>query len=103
LTVSAGQVDRWRLVNTSSARYVRLSIGGTPFRILGTGGGLVETPVVATEALLVPGDRLDIAVGPFDEGTPFPLNRWRTIAASVRDRRKFSPRCESDHSRPRAL
>ena len=61
LTVSAGQVDRWRLVNTSSARYVRLSIGGAPFRILGTGGGLVETPVVATEALLVPGDRLATA------------------------------------------
>ena len=28
LTIAAGQVERWRIVNASSARYVRLSIGG---------------------------------------------------------------------------
>jgi len=71
LIVSAGQVERWRLVNASSARYVRLSIGGAPSRIMGTGGGLVEASVIATEALLVPGDRLDIAVGPLDEETTY--------------------------------
>jgi len=68
LVVAAGQIERWRVVNASSARYVRLSIGGTPFSILGTGGGFIESPVQATEALLVPGDRIDIAVGPFEEG-----------------------------------
>jgi FtsP/CotA-like multicopper oxidase with cupredoxin domain len=68
LVAAAGQIERWRVVNASSARYVRLSIGGTPFSILGTGGGSIESPVQATEALLVPGDRIDIAVGPFNEG-----------------------------------
>jgi FtsP/CotA-like multicopper oxidase with cupredoxin domain len=66
LTIAAGQVERWRIVNASSARYVRLSIGGAPFRILGTDGGLIEAPVIASDVLLPPGDRIDLAVGPFE-------------------------------------
>jgi FtsP/CotA-like multicopper oxidase with cupredoxin domain len=42
LALAAGQVERWRIVNASSARYVRLSIGGKPFRLMGTDGGLIE-------------------------------------------------------------
>ena len=68
LTVAAGQVERWRIINASSARYVRLSIGGRPFTILGTDGGLIEAPVAVNEVLLTPADRVDIAVGPFAEG-----------------------------------
>src|SRR5690606_33885390 len=41
LRVNAGQTERWRVINAASARYVRLSIGGKPFRILGTDGGLI--------------------------------------------------------------
>jgi FtsP/CotA-like multicopper oxidase with cupredoxin domain len=61
-------VERWRVVNASSARYVRLSIGGTPFHILGTDGGLIESPVTATDVLLPTADRVDLAVGPFAQG-----------------------------------
>jgi FtsP/CotA-like multicopper oxidase with cupredoxin domain len=68
LEMAAGQTERWRIVNASSARYVRLSIGGRQFCILGTDGGLLEAPVPATEVLLAPADRFDLAVGPFDEG-----------------------------------
>jgi FtsP/CotA-like multicopper oxidase with cupredoxin domain len=68
LVMRAGQVERWRIVNAASARYVRLSIGGRSFRLLGTGGGLLETPVTVSETLLSPGDRVDVAVGPFAEG-----------------------------------
>ena len=68
LTIAAGQVERWRIVNASSARYVRLSIGGRTFRILGTDGGLIGSPVAATEVLLTPADRIDLAVGPFVDG-----------------------------------
>jgi FtsP/CotA-like multicopper oxidase with cupredoxin domain len=66
--LAAGQVERWRIVNAASARYVRLSIGGMPFTILGTDGGLIEAPVTVREVLLVPGDRIDLAVGPFTQG-----------------------------------
>jgi FtsP/CotA-like multicopper oxidase with cupredoxin domain len=66
-TVAAGQIERWRIVNASSARYVRLSLGGLPFRIIGSDGGLIEAPVTAEEVLLPPGDRVELAVGPFEE------------------------------------
>jgi FtsP/CotA-like multicopper oxidase with cupredoxin domain len=68
LTMAAGQIERWRFINASSARYVRLSIGGAPFRMLGTDGGLLEAPVTANEVLLATADRVDLAVGPFTEG-----------------------------------
>jgi FtsP/CotA-like multicopper oxidase with cupredoxin domain len=81
LSIAAGQIERWRVVNAASARYVRLSIGGAPFRILGTDGGLIEAPVTVGDVLLAPGDRVDIAVGPFAEGQELPieaLRYWRT-------------------------
>jgi FtsP/CotA-like multicopper oxidase with cupredoxin domain len=90
LTISAGQVERWRIVNAASARYVRLSIGGRPFTVLGTDGGLVDKPQLVDEVLLVPGDRVDLAVGPFAEGEVVELRSLkydrRTIARS-RDER----------------
>jgi FtsP/CotA-like multicopper oxidase with cupredoxin domain len=66
LTIAAGQIERWRIVNASSARYVRLSLGGLPFQIIGTDGGMIEAPVTATEVLLPPADRIELAVGPFE-------------------------------------
>jgi FtsP/CotA-like multicopper oxidase with cupredoxin domain len=66
LTIAAGQIERWRIVNASSARYVRLSLGGLPFQIIGTDGGMIEAPVTATEVLLPAADRIELAVGPFE-------------------------------------
>src|ERR1043166_3658018 len=64
--IAAGQIERWRIVNASSARYVRLSLGGLPFQIIGTDGGFIEPPVPAEEVLLPPADRVELAVGPFE-------------------------------------
>jgi FtsP/CotA-like multicopper oxidase with cupredoxin domain len=56
-------------VNACGARYVRLSLGGRPFRIIGGDGGLRDEAVTVVETLLTPGDRVELAVGPFeDEG-----------------------------------
>jgi FtsP/CotA-like multicopper oxidase with cupredoxin domain len=65
--IAAGQVERWRIINAASARYLRLSLGGRPFRIIGTDGGLLESVVEVIETLLTPGDRVEVAVGPFDD------------------------------------
>jgi FtsP/CotA-like multicopper oxidase with cupredoxin domain len=74
LAIAAGQIERWRIVNASSARYVRLSLGGRPFQIIGTDGGLIEAPVSVTEVLLPPADRVEVAVGPFEnEGEIFAI------------------------------
>ncbi|MGE3546220.1 MAG: multicopper oxidase family protein, partial [Kofleriaceae bacterium] len=67
--MAAGQTERWRIINAASSRYVRLSLGGRPFKIIGSDGGLLESPVTVTETLITPGDRVELAVGPFeDEG-----------------------------------
>src|SRR5207248_10782068 len=68
LEIAAGQVERWRIVNAANTRFVRLSIGGRAFTVLGSDGGLLTEPVQAREVLITPGERVDLAVGPFDEG-----------------------------------
>ena len=68
LEIAAGQVERWRIVNAANTRFVRLSIGGRPFTIVGSDGGLLTAPVEATEVLITPGERVDLAAGPFEEG-----------------------------------
>ena len=68
LRMAAGQLERWRIVNAASARYLRLSIGDRPFRIVGTDGGLIPAPHPATDVLVAPADRVELVVGPFEEG-----------------------------------
>jgi FtsP/CotA-like multicopper oxidase with cupredoxin domain len=87
LSIAAGQVERWRIVNVSSARYVRLSIGGAPFRILGTDGGLIEAPVTVTEVLLPPADRVELAVGPFAEGEILPVEALTYSRTTIKRRK----------------
>lgn len=86
LQLYAGQQERWRIVNASSARYIRLSLGGKPFRVIATDGGLLESPRTETELLLTPGERFDIVVGPFGVGEVFsidalPYNRTTFLRA----------------------
>ena len=68
LEMAAGQIERWRFVNASSSRYACLSIGRRTLSIIGTDGGLIGAPVDAQQVLLTPGERVDIAVGPFAQG-----------------------------------
>ena len=85
----AGQTERWRFINSSSARYVRLHLDGKTFKLIGTDGGLLEHPTKVTEILMVPGERMDIAVGPFIEGESFvieslPYNRKTFVKTKKR-------------------
>ncbi|WP_018614744.1 multicopper oxidase family protein [Segetibacter koreensis] len=73
LEIHGGQMERWRFINSSSARYFLLHFEGRQFKIIGTDGGLLEAPIIASEALITPGERLDIVVGPFEEGETFAL------------------------------
>ncbi|TKK71998.1 multicopper oxidase family protein [Ilyomonas limi] len=86
LHMNAGQVERWRFVNAASARYFLLSLGGKPFRMIATDGGLLEKARTETELLITPGERFDIVVGPFEEGTiinieTLPYNRTTFLKA----------------------
>ncbi len=55
IDVHAGQTERWRFINSSSARYFLLYLGGKEFKIIGTDGGLLEHPRTVTEILITPG------------------------------------------------
>ncbi len=77
IEIAAGQTERWRFINSSSARYFALHLGGKEFKIIGTDGGLLEHPRTVTEVLITPGERVDIAAGPFEEGETILLESLR--------------------------
>ena len=84
VSMHAGQIERWRFINSSSARYFKLFLNGVAFRLIATDGGLLETAREMTELLIVPGERYDIVVGPFAEGHTFtidslPYNRMTMV------------------------
>ena len=88
LEIAGGQIERWRIVNAANTRFVRLSIGGRRFRIIGTDGGLIPAPLEATEVLITPGERVDLALGPFAEGEVLEVEALRY------DRGRGEPRRE---------
>jgi len=109
--IAAGQVERWRTVNACSARYVRLSLGGRAFRIIGGDGGLRADAVTVDEVLLAPAERIELAVGPFeDEGAEIAIEslpyRRTSVKRPRRDRwgtLRVGPRAPSVASIPAAL
>jgi FtsP/CotA-like multicopper oxidase with cupredoxin domain len=65
MQITIGQVERWRLVNTTSARLLRLSLGDHQVHLIRTDG---LTSHAVHEVRIAPGDRFDLAVGPFSTG-----------------------------------
>jgi len=62
LSLKAGQVQRWRILNASNARCYRLALDGHPLHLIGTDGGLLDRPYPVSELLLSPGERVDVLV-----------------------------------------
>lgn len=62
LTIKPGQVQRWRVVNSSTARFYKLSLENHNMYLIGTDGGLLDRPYQLTEILVSPGERIDLLV-----------------------------------------
>ncbi|MDE2203059.1 MAG: multicopper oxidase family protein [Burkholderiaceae bacterium] len=63
LTFDTGGRERWRILNATNARYLRLQMPGQAFALVGTDGGLIERPQTgATEILMAPAQRVDLVV-----------------------------------------
>lgn len=74
INIYGGQMERWRFINSSNARYFKFSLNGKDFKVIGSDGGLIESPQIMNEVLIAPGERVDIIAGPFEAGDSFPLN-----------------------------
>jgi FtsP/CotA-like multicopper oxidase with cupredoxin domain len=62
LNIRPGQVQRWRIVNASNARFYKLSLENHSLYLVGTDGGLLDKPYQLSSLLLSPGERVDILV-----------------------------------------
>ena len=62
LSIAPGQVQRWRILNGSNARFYKLSLEGHTLQVIGTDGGLLDKPYPMSSILLSPGERLDVLV-----------------------------------------
>jgi len=62
LRIRSGEVQRWRVVNTSAARTYRLALPGHTLVHVGSDGGLFEHPVEVEEILLAGGERVELLV-----------------------------------------
>ncbi|MFT4191708.1 MAG: multicopper oxidase family protein [Comamonas sp.] len=65
--ISGQGAERWRIWNASSARFLRLSLGGQAFAQVGTDGGLLPAARTGlTELLLAPAERAELFVSAAD-------------------------------------
>ncbi len=62
LSIRPGQIQRWRILNGSNARFYKLNLAGHSLNIVGTDGGMLDKPYALTSLLLSPGERADILV-----------------------------------------
>lgn len=62
LNMKPGQVQRWKIVNASNARFYKLSLGSHTLQVIGTDGGLLNKPYAMSSMLLSPGERIDVLV-----------------------------------------
>lgn len=92
--IEVSELQRWRLWNMNSARYLCLSLAGVPFTVVGTDGGLLAKLEKMTEILLTPGERVEIVIDPAvltQYGQSFELvsevyDRGKMMGASVTPR-----------------
>lgn len=62
LTLRPGQVQRWKIVNASNARFYKLSLASHTLQVIGVDGGLLNRPYAQSTVLLSPGERVDVLV-----------------------------------------
>ena len=62
LSARPGERERWRIVNTCVARYLRLRLEGQQWELLGIDLARLPAPQMVDELLLAPGNRADVLV-----------------------------------------
>ena len=73
VSIRPGQVQRWRVVNASTARFYKLSLSGHALHVVGSDGGLLDKPYAQSTVLLAPGERVDLLVKASDDAGSYKL------------------------------
>ena len=60
--ITIDSMQRIRIYNACSARYLNLEIQGAKFIIVGTDGGLIEKPIVKQKLFISPASRLEVFI-----------------------------------------
>jgi len=62
LNIRPGQVQRWRILNSCNARFLKLNLQQHNMQLIGTDGGLLDKAYTLSQILLAPGERVDLLV-----------------------------------------
>ncbi|MFI7581518.1 multicopper oxidase domain-containing protein [Kocuria kalidii] len=62
ITAAPGERERWRIINACPSRYLRLQLEGQHVRLLSRDLGRLPVPEEITEALITPGNRIELLV-----------------------------------------
>jgi bilirubin oxidase len=83
--VRPGATQRWRILNATSARYLRLSLDGHALTLVGTDGGLLAAPVgPLSEILVAPAQRIEVVVTASNApGARFTLRALRHVTDTM--------------------
>ena len=89
IRIRPGSSQRWRIVNAMSARPLRLALQNHTFVVIGTDGGLLESPVPMGEVFLAPAERIEVIVtatqgaGTNASLVALPYDRQKVVAPAV--------------------
>ena len=62
ISIRSGEIQRWRVINSSAGRIFRIALAGQTMLQVGTDGGLFEKPVEIRELILATGERAELLV-----------------------------------------
>jgi bilirubin oxidase len=62
ISIRSGEVQRWRIINSSASRVYRIAIRGQTMLHVGSDGGLFEHPVEVKELVIANAERVEVLV-----------------------------------------
>ena len=100
LTIKKGQVQRWRIVNASQARFYKIALDNHTLQLIGTDGGLLDKPYQVPYLILSPAERVDVLVKATQSAGELQVQVASLFARGLRRLQVDGP---DDHSNDRDL
>lgn len=62
-------IERWRILNACSSRYLNLNVEGSEIWLIATDGGRLSAPILIDSIEVTPGQRVEVVIKPIRTGT----------------------------------